>query len=80
MEPAFEQMLELFRYDHLPEHLAAISKPFHDLAWEVAQRPTQRPAEKMASLRKLREAKDCAVTMAIPLGEFGTKLPAPAQD
>jgi hypothetical protein len=68
-------MLELFNYDHLPEHLQVISKPFHDLAWEVAQRPTQRPAEQMACLRKLREAKDCAVTMGVPLGEIGNNSP-----
>lgn len=71
MHPSLEHMLELFGYKHLPEHLQPISKPFHDLAWEIAQRPTQRPAEQMACLRKLREAKDCAVCMGIPLGEAG---------
>jgi hypothetical protein len=75
MNPAFEQMLELFAYGHLPEHLQAISKPFHDLAWETAQRPTQRPAEQMTCLRKLLEAKDCAVRMGVPLGEIGSNSP-----
>lgn len=75
MNPAFQQMLELFEYEHLPEHLQTISKPFHDLAWEVAQRPTQRPAEQMTCLRKLLEAKDCAVRMGVPLGEIGNDSP-----
>jgi hypothetical protein len=75
MNPAFAQMLELFQYEHLPEHLQAISKPFHELAWETAQRPTQRPAEQMTCLRKLLEAKDCAVRMGVPLGEIGSNSP-----
>jgi hypothetical protein len=75
MNPAFEQMLELFAYGHLPEHLQVISKPFHDLAWVIAQRPTQRPAEQMTCLRKLLEAKDCAVRMGVPLGEIGSNSP-----
>lgn len=75
VNPALEAMLELFEYRHLPEHLQAASKPFHDLAWEIAQRPTQRPAEQMACLRKLREAKDCSVTMGIPLGGIGNDPP-----
>jgi hypothetical protein len=75
MNPAFQQMLELFEYKHLPEHLQEISKPFHDLAHEVAQRSTQRPAEQMTCLRKLLEAKDCAVRMGVPLGEIGNDSP-----
>lgn len=75
MHPAMRDMLELFAYEHLPEHLQVLSKPFHDLAWEIAQRETQRPAEQMTCLRKLREAKDCAVTMGIPLGGIGKNPP-----
>lgn len=75
MNPRFEEMLELFRYEHLPEHLQLISKPFHDLAWEIAQQPTQRPAEQMTCLRKLLEAKDCAVRMGVPLGAIGDNSP-----
>jgi hypothetical protein len=75
MNPAFRDMLELFEYKHLPEHLQAISKPFHDLAWATAERPTSRPAEQMTCLRKLLEAKDCAVRMGVPLGEIGNNSP-----
>ena len=27
--------LKFFKYDHLPAHLQAISKPFHDLAQDM---------------------------------------------
>lgn len=70
--PHLLQMLELFQYSHLPEHLQVISKQYHELAWNMAQTPTQRPAEQTACLRKLLEAKDCAVRMAVPLGEIGS--------
>lgn len=75
MHPATKQLLELFEYKHLPEHLQAISKQFHDLAWSMAQTPTQRGAEQTTCLRKLLEAKDCAVRMAVPLGEIGNNSP-----
>lgn len=59
-----EPMLQWFAYDHLPETLQAKSKPFGDLAqWMVATLP--RNPERSAGLRKLLEAKDCAVRAAI---------------
>lgn len=45
---------------HLPPPLRAVSQPFCVLARQVAQLP--RNPERSASLRKLREAKDAAVT------------------
>lgn len=30
-----DRMLQFFGYEHLPPHLQAISKPFHDLAWAL---------------------------------------------
>lgn len=56
-----EPMMQLFRYDHLPPHLQAISQPFHDLAAQLVELLPRNPERSMA-LRKLREAKDCAVT------------------
>ena len=54
------EILKFFKYDHLPEHLQEISKPFGDLAtWMDENLPDC--AEKSAGLRKLLEAKDCAV-------------------
>jgi hypothetical protein len=68
-------LLELFGYKHLPEHLQEISKPFHDLANKIAQEDTQRGAEQTVCLRKLLEAKDCAVRMKVPLGQIGSNSP-----
>lgn len=53
-------ILRYFNYAHLPEHLQAISRPFHDLAVKMACE-LPRCAETSAGLRKLLEAKDCAV-------------------
>lgn len=75
LHPSTIQLLELFEYGHLPEHLQQISRPFHDLAWNVAQQPTQRGAEQTTCLRKLLEGKDCAVRMLVPLGEIGSNSP-----
>lgn len=55
-----ERMLAYFAYDHLPEHLRAVSKPFGDLAIHIAHSLPSNP-ERTVALRKLLEAKDCAV-------------------
>lgn len=57
-------ILKYFAYEHLPEKLQAISKPFGELAQLMA---TTLPAsaETSAGLRKLLEAKDCAVRAAL---------------
>jgi hypothetical protein len=57
--PATEQLLGFFAFDHLPAHLQAASKPFSDLAYKIADGPQN--AETTVALRKLLEAKDCAV-------------------
>ena len=75
IHPATAQLLELFAYQHLPEHLQEISKPFNDLAQDIARRPTERGAEQTTCLRKLLEAKDCAVRMGVPLGQIGNNSP-----
>lgn len=55
------QILQFFAYNHLPEHLQKISKPFSELAESIClQSPDDNPEREMA-LRKLLEAKDCAV-------------------
>jgi ferritin-like protein len=54
------RLLQFFEYAHLPEHLQAVSKPFGDLAHHLdATLPSN--AETTVALRKLLEAKDCAV-------------------
>jgi hypothetical protein len=75
MHTSTAHLLELFAYKHLPDHLQEISKPFHDLANKIAQEDTQRGAEQTVCLRKLLEAKDCAVRMKVPLGHIGSNSP-----
>lgn len=58
-------ILQHFSYEHLPPHLQEFSKPFHDLAHELADK-LPRNAETSAGLRKLLEAKDCFVRARIP--------------
>lgn len=60
MEQPEEPMLRFFEYDHLPEHLQKISKPFCDLAQDIAAFLPRNP-ERTVALRKLLESKDCAV-------------------
>lgn len=62
--PATEQLLEFFAYDHLPPHLSAVSKPFADLARSLVDALPDSP-ELTAGLRKLLEAKDCAVRATV---------------
>lgn len=52
-----------FSYKHLPPELQEVSRPFHDLAVTLLQLLPDDP-ELTAGLRKLREAKDCAVLLA----------------
>lgn len=59
-----EAILDFFKYEHLPEKLKAISKPFGELA-ELMVETLPRSAERSAGLRKLLEAKDCAVRAAL---------------
>lgn len=55
-----DRLLQFFSYEHLPSRLQEASKPFHDLAAHVANTIPQNP-ERTVALRKLLEAKDCAV-------------------
>jgi ferritin-like protein len=55
-----EALLQFFAFSHLPDHLQTVSKPFHDLANDVIANLPRNP-ERTVALRKLIEAKDCAV-------------------
>lgn len=59
-DPKVDPLLQFFKYAHLPPHLQEFSKPFCDLAHKVCE---ILPAnlERSEALRKLIEAKDCAV-------------------
>lgn len=54
-----EPLLQFFAYAHLPPHLQEVSKPFGELANHLLTLP--RNPERTVALRKLLEAKDCAV-------------------
>jgi len=60
MHPAIAHVLKYFAYEHLPENLQAVSKPFGELAKQVAERAPDNQ-ETTVALRKLLEAKDAAV-------------------
>lgn len=62
IHPAVVQLLGNFRVDHLPEHLQAVSRPFQDLAHQLAE--TLTGAEVTRSLERLWDAKNWAVLAA----------------
>lgn len=53
-------ILQFFAYEHLPAHLQEVSKPFSELANQLVETLPSNP-ETSTALRKLLEAKDCAV-------------------
>jgi hypothetical protein len=55
-----EPILQFFTYTHLPEILQEVSKPFCNLANIIVDTLPRNP-ERTVALRKLMEAKDCAV-------------------
>lgn len=57
-------IMKFFAFDHLPEHLQSVSRPFHATTFWMDQN-LPNSAEKSAGLRKLLEAKDCAVRAAL---------------
>jgi hypothetical protein len=55
-----EPMLQFFEFAHLPEHLQEVSAHFCNLARHIVLVLPRNP-ERTTALRKLLEAKDCAV-------------------
>lgn len=70
---------QFFSYKHLPPHLQEVSAPFCELAARIVDTLPSNP-ERTVALRKLLEAKDCAVRalLAGPMHQQGPKPPAPA--
>jgi hypothetical protein len=54
------KLLQFFAFEHLPDHLKPVSQQFCQLAHEMATMLPPNP-ESTTALRKLLEAKDCAV-------------------
>jgi hypothetical protein len=66
MHPATEAIVRWFKYEHLPTGKARdTSKLFAVLAHELVGSIPDGGAELTAGLRKLLEAKDCAVRAAL---------------
>lgn len=65
MHPATAGILHYFEFEHLPPRLQDVSAPFCVLAHDVAGMLPDKP-ETTVCLRKLLEAKDCAVRAALP--------------
>ncbi len=61
------KIMQFFKYEHLPEPLAGASKPFCLLAGVLATSWPQNEETELA-LRKLLEAKDCAVRALLVKG------------
>lgn len=55
-----EYLLQFFAWEHLPAHLQSASAPFAALAETLCSTLPKNP-ERTTALRKLLEAKDCAV-------------------
>lgn len=60
-------MMQFFEYEPLPPNLQKVSVPFCELARAIVHPETGLPrnTERTVALRKLLEAKDCAVRAAI---------------
>ena len=58
--PTKEHILQFFAYEHLPPHLAEISRPFCEMAKAIVETLPRNP-ERTVALRKLLESKDAAV-------------------
>lgn len=65
MHPSTASILDHFAYDHPPPELSAVSRLFHDLAHELVDEHELDGPELTAGLRRLLEAKDCAVRAAL---------------
>lgn len=56
--------IEMFAFEHLPEHLRDISRPFHIMATGIFETLPDN-SERENALRKLLEAKDCAIRCVV---------------
>ena len=59
-----DRLMQFFDYAHLKPEFQAVSKPFGELAQHIVETLPSN-AERTVALRKLLEAKDCAVRAAV---------------
>lgn len=64
LHPGEAALMRFFDYEHLPERLQSVSMPFAELAVHIVNSAAA-SAETTTALRKLLEAKDCAVRAAL---------------
>lgn len=57
-------LMQFFEFSHLPDDLQEVSRPFWELADHIVKTLPDNP-ERTTALRKLLEAKDCAVRARI---------------
>jgi hypothetical protein len=84
MSPAMhDPMLQFFEFAHLPTHLQQASIPFYELACSLVATLPRNP-ERTVALRKLLEAKDCAVRAKLYKEQgppsFASPIDRPAHD
>ena len=60
-----EYLLKYFKFEHLKPELQPVSRRFCEFANEIVASLPRNP-ERTVALRKLLEAKDCAVRAALP--------------
>lgn len=80
MHPSIRPLVEYFNYDHLPENLQKIAKPYRDLALQMVkelgededgfERDFGGGAQLNRGLQKLLESKDAMVRSALTLGRM----------
>jgi hypothetical protein len=67
------EIMNFFEYKHLPAHLQQVSKLFFMLAMTL-DASLRQSEEKTTMLRKLLEAKDCAVRASMPAPLLENKI------
>lgn len=75
-----DPILQFFAFEHLPQPLQSVSKPFGQIAIVMVMTLPDNP-ERAAGLRKLLEAKDCAVRSILFRADglpAGVERPEPA--
>jgi hypothetical protein len=67
LHPSARDLLRFFEYEHLPPQLQIVSQPFHARAHRLVSADLDLTGPELTvALRKLLEAKDCAVRAALP--------------
>ena len=66
LHPSVQGLLRFFEFEHLREPMRSVSKRYSELAYWTASETPSGP-EQTVALRKLLEAKDCAVRSSLSL-------------